>query len=186
MVTVDNNQSFFLALQRRPGDSIFIDISKLSIAEGYIPHSLMEIDSFTIHFTVDEIKKSIKEANIAEAEYEEGSLVIQDSGKHKPLKVLDKSYVDEFNLDIFLKEHLGNKELMNNISYKFGNIVQNEQISEQFKVGVKTNNIEILLNIIFNIDYLLQRKFMIYLINIYHNKKDKKDIKQELKRDKAA
>lgn len=183
---LENNQIFFLALQRRPGDYVFIDISKLTLANGYNPNSLMEIDSFTMHFTTNEIKKAISEANIIEPEYEEGTLVIQDNNKHKPLKVLDKNYIDEFVLDTFLKENLENKELMNNIAYKFRYIVQNESIAEQFKTGVKTFNLGILLNIIFSLDYLLQRKFMVYLINVYHNKKDKRTKKNELKRDKAA
>ena len=48
-------QKHFLALMDRPGDYVLIDISKLDIAGGYQPNTLVELDTFTMSFSKDEI-----------------------------------------------------------------------------------------------------------------------------------
>lgn len=187
MRVMDTEQKFFLAVLKRPGDYKFIDVSKLKISNGYNPNSLAEIDSFTMDFSIEEIMKSIKEANIVGTDYLEGKLVIQDNQKHKPLKVIDKEYVSDFRIDKFLKERISNKSLMNNIAYKLNTLVEDKNLVETFKEGIKTNNLMMALNAIFQINYPVQRKFMIYLIDIYHKEQERKeDKKKELIRDKAA
>lgn len=186
MKTIDNKQMYFLALQRMPGDYKFIDISKLNISRGFNSCLLEEIDSFTMCFSIEEIMSSIIEANIVEPAYQAGTLVIQDNQKHSPLKVIDKTYLSDFNIELFLKKHLNNKSLMNNIAYKLSAIIMDEEISANFKNAILSGNVQLAINIIFQIEYNVQRKFMIYLIDLYHKELEKKKPSQELIRDKAA
>lgn len=86
-------QKHFLALMDRPGDYVFIDISKLDISNGYQPETLMELDTFTMSFTKDEIIAAVKRANIADQKFINGSLVIQDNQKHKPIQVIDRDFM---------------------------------------------------------------------------------------------
>ncbi|MDE6284938.1 MAG: hypothetical protein K2M17_04260 [Bacilli bacterium] len=185
-MTIEQGNKYFLTLQRMPGDTIFIDISKLSIAEGEDPISLGEIDAFTMKHTNEEIMAAIDEANIVNPVYLNGELVIQDNGKHNPLQVLTKEYVGDFNIETFLREKIGDKSFINNISFKLGTLLKDPIVVERFKNGAYENNIRLMLLIIFSLSYPTQRKFIIYLIDLYHKELKNKPTNFELKRDRAA
>ncbi len=180
-----DEQKHFLALMKQPGNYNFIDISKLDIASGYRPQSLADIDSFTMHFTKEEIKKSINRANIISAQYIEGKLVIQDNQKHNPLTVLDKSYYDNFRIDLFLEEKMDNKNDTNKIIQKFNSIVREKEKNESFKFAILNHNLDLAVDILFNLEYLQLRKIMIYLIDLRNKEKNLSAV-QELKRDKTT
>lgn len=178
-------QKHFLALMDRPGDYVFIDIPKLDIALGYEPNSLEELDSFTMSFTKDEILESIKRANIADARYLNGTLVIQDNQKHNPIEVIDRDYYGDFRIDLFLKEKMPNKNANNMIVNKFNALVNGNELVNNFKLAMRLNNLSEALNILFSLPYLIQRKFMIYVIDWQKQEKELEH-SQELIRDKAA
>ena len=178
-------QKHFLALMDRPGDCLLIDISKLDIANGYQPNNLAELDTFTMCFGTPEILASIKRANIADERYLNGTLVIQDNQKHKPLPVIDRDFYDNFRIDIFLKDHTVDKNVLNMIINKFGSFVKDEDILEKFKIAMRSNNINQALEVVFSIPYLEMRKFIVYLIELRNEEKVKVK-KRELIRDKAA
>ena len=110
-VKKQEEQKHFLSLMARIGDYVFIDISKLDIANGYYPSSLADIDSFTMHFSVDEIMNSIKRANLASNKYLNGTLVIEDNQKHNPIIVIDKDFYNNFRIDLFLSEKMNKKRI---------------------------------------------------------------------------
>lgn len=178
-------QKFFLALLARIGDYSFIDIRKLDISRGYTPNNLADIDSFTMYFSKTEIIESIKRANLVSDKYLNGSLVIQDNQKHKPLDVIDKDYYNNFRIDLYIKEKLDNKQEANNIINKFRSISKDESTWNSFAFAVKNKNLDLIIDILFNLPYLSLRKFMIYLIN-ERNKELAIEKNQELIRDKAA
>lgn len=181
------DQKYFLALQRMPGDTIFIDISKLSIAHGFNSTVLAELDAFTMSYTTTEIVDAIHDANIVDPMYLNGTLVIQDNEKHNPLKVIDKDYVGRFNIESFLKEKASNKAVLNNIAYKLGTLVDDSVVVDCFKSAARMNNFDLVFQILFSLPYLVQRKFMIYLIDMYHKEEEKRGkTNYELIRDKAA
>lgn len=177
-------QKYFLALQRRPGDSIFIDIARLPMSNGISTTQLAEIDIFTMQYTIEQIIKAIQDANIANPLYIEGQLIIQDNSRHT-FKLIDKDYIGQFNIESFLKGYSSNKEIMNNIAYKFGTLINDIVISERFKTAAKEGNIALMLQMIFSISYITQRKLMIFLIDIYHKEEQKKQGLERV-RDKAA
>lgn len=176
-------QKHFLALMSRPGDYVFIDISKLDIANGYNPSNLGEIDSFTMHFNIDEIMESIKRANVVSQNYLEGILVIADNQKHNPLDVIDKKYYNNFQINEFLSSKLSNKMFINNIVNKFGSICNDQK--ENFNNALKENNINKAIDILFSMPYLKLRKYMMYLVDL-RNKEIQEEKMKELTRDKAA
>ena len=178
-------QKHFLALMDRPGDYVLIDVSRLSIAKGFSPNSLMELDSFTMSFSKEEILSSIKEANIANEKYLNGKLVIQDNQKHKPIEVIDRDFYNDFRIDIFLKEHISDKAVLNNIVNKFMAFVKDSDVTNNFKNALKNGDLFSACNLLFDLPYLLQRKFIVYAIE-FRNAEIKKEKEQELIRDKAA
>ena len=175
--------NYFLALEKRPGDTKFIDIQRLSISSGFDPKTLNLIDSFTMNFTIEELKKAILDDNLVENDYLKGRLVIQDNFKKHTLEVIDKNLIKDFNLYNYLKERINNKELINNIIYKLKNIINDEEIITNLKQAQEDQDIVSMVNIITSIDYFAQRKFIVYLLHIYLKEQDKN---QERIRDKAA
>lgn len=178
-------QKHFLSLMARIGDYTFIDISKLDIANGYNPYSLADIDSFTMHFSKEEIIASIKRANLVSDKYLNGTLVIADNQKHNPVEVIDKEFYNTFRIDLYLMEIMQNKVKSNNIINKFGSICKDKIICDSFTLAIKSSNLDLAIDILFNLPYLSMRKFMIYLIT-YRNNELKKIKIQERIRDKAA
>lgn len=178
-------QKHFLALMDRPGDYLLIDISKLDIANGYQPNNLAELDTFTMYFDASEILDAIKRANIADERYINGTLVIQDNQKHKPLPVIDRDFYDNFRIDLFLKEHLDDKNVLNMIINKFGSYVKDEEVLAKFKSAMRSGNIVQASEVVFSVPYLEMRKFIVYLVEL-RNKEKEKIKEQELIRDKAA
>ena len=178
-------QKHFLALMDRPGDCIFVDISKLDIANGYQPNNLAELDTFTMYFSTPEIIEAIKRANIADERYINGTLVIQDNQKHKPLPIIDRDFYDNFRIDLFLKDHMDDKNTMNMIINKFGSFIKDEEVLAKFKDAIRSNNVTQALEVVFSMPYLTIRKFIVYLIELRDQEKEKMK-EQELIRDKAA
>ena len=180
-----NEQRHFLALMYRPGDYAYIDISKLDIASGYSPILLQDIDSFTMHYTKNEIMAAIIGANIVSSKYLSGSLVISDNQKHNPIEVIDKDFYNNFQIDKYLLSKLNDKNAINTIINKFRAINKDEEINQKFSEALKSGNIIDVLDILFNIPYLDLRKMIIYLIEL-KQKEENIDKKKELIRDKAA
>lgn len=178
-------QRHFLALLDRPGDFVLIDISRLDIANGYHPNTLAELDTFTMYFSRQEILEAIKRANIAEQRYLNGNLVVQDNQKHKPIPVIDRDFYDNFRIDLFLKDKMGDKNTANKLINKLGAWVKDSKVLNDFKLAILTNNLDDVCDIIFNLPYLVQRKYIIYLLE-WRNKDREIEQKQELIRDKAA
>lgn len=181
----NEEQKHFLALMDRPGDSIYIDISKLDISKGFESVDLGDIDSFTMHFSKDEILESIRRANIVSEKYLNGTLVIQDNQKHKPLPVIDKELCDGFQLDAYLKEKELDKMAINTIINKFRVICEDEVARDSFINYLKSGNIELAINVLFSLPYLSIRKLVLYLIEM-RNKERMQEKVQERIRDKAA
>ena len=180
-----DEQKHFLSLMARVGDYIFIDIHKLDIAEGYNAYSLMDIDSFTMHFSKEEILASIKKSNLVSEKYLNGRLVIADNQKHNPLEVIDKEFYENFRIDFYLSEILKNKVKTNDVINKFRSICKDEHIASSFSMAIKNNNLSLAMDIIFSIPYLNLRKFIIYLVE-KKNKEIEEVKNKERIRDKAV
>ena len=184
-VKKQEEQKHFLSLMARIGDYVFIDISKLDIANGYYPSSLADIDSFTMHFSVDEIMNSIKRANLASNKYLNGSLVIEDNQKHNPITVIDKDFYNNFRIDLFLSEKMKNKNALNNILNKFRAICKDKVIEDSFILAIKNNNLDLAVDILFNLPYITLRKFIVYLIELRNKELEELKNKERI-RDKTA
>ena len=146
---------------------------------------LQDIDAFTMGFSKEEIISSIRRANIADESYLNGKLVIQDNQKHNPLTVIDKEFYDNFNIFEYLKSKVNDKNKLNTIINKFNAIVKDERINKDFKDYLKSGNMDIALNVLFNLPYLTIRKFMVYLLDERMKEKEL-ELEVELIRDKAA
>lgn len=156
-------EKYFLTLRIQKGQEARIDISLLDIAKGYYPQSLKEIDIFTLNLTKNELLKEIDKANIAD-KYLEGDLCITSTKNIKPMPVLTKDYVNNFNIYNYLLENITNKKLMNNLINKFQNYENNENIIMNLKNNINNGNAIETFKIINNLDYIYQRKLLCYLI----------------------
>ena len=150
---------YFLTLRYQKGNEVIIDISLLEVAKGFYPRTLEEIDDFTLNFTEEEILKEIEKANIA-GDFLDGLLCITDNHKHKPLPVLTKDYVNNFNIYNYLKENINNKILMNKLVNKY----QNYSEDKDFKEAIKMQNVNEAFTLINKLPYFKRRKLLCYLI----------------------
>ena len=62
-------------------------------------------------------------------------------------------------------------------------IVKDEVVANKFKNALKSYNIDEAIDIVFNIDYLMQRRFIVYLIE-YRDKERELEKEKELIRDR--
>lgn len=178
-------QKHFLSLMARIGDYMFIDISKLDIANGYNPYNLADIDSFTMHFSKNDILSSIRRANLVSDKYLNGDLVIADNQKHNPIDVIDKELYNNFRIDLYLNEIVKNKVKLNNVLNKFRSVCKDKIIENSFVLAIKNNNFDLAVDILFNLPYLYLRKFIIYLLNERNTELEKIKLQERI-RDKAA
>lgn len=178
-------QKHFLSLMARVGDYIFIDISKLDIANGYNPYNLADIDSFTMHFSKNDILSSIRRANLVSDKYLNGNLVIADNQKHNPIDVIDKELYNNFRIDLYLNEIVKNKVKLNNVLNKFRSVCKDKTIENSFVLAIKNNNFDLAVDVLFNLPYLYLRKFIIYLLNERNTELEKIKLQERI-RDKAA
>ena len=74
---------------------------------------------------------------------------------------------------------------MNNIINKFRSICNNKVIEDSFVLAIKNENLDLAIDILFNLPYLTLRKFIIYLINERNKELEMLNIQERI-RDKAA
>ena len=156
------DRKYFLTLRVQKGREAKIDLSLLEGARGFNSTDLRIIDQFTLNFTYNELMQEIIKANIADA-YLTGELCITDNQNHRPLKVLTKDYVKDFNIFKYINENINNKKIMNNIVNKFHNYSE-EKMYNTFKTAVKEENRDVIFTLLNNLEYLDLRKLLCYLI----------------------
>ena len=138
-----------------------------------------------MHFSKEEILSSIKRANLVSDKYLNGKLVIADNQKHNPIDVIDKEFYNNFRIDLYLNETTKNKVKLNNILNKFRSICKDKVIEDSFIMAIKNNNLDLAVDILFNLPYLTLRKFIIYLLNERNSELEKTKMQERI-RDKAA
>lgn len=173
---------YFLTLRIQKGQEVKIDLSQMSIMNGYVPTTLEDIDNVTLNFTKDELLKEIDKENLAGV-YINGSLCITDSANHRPLPVLTKDYVNDFNIFNYVSVNINNKNLMSNLNNKCQNLIATEEEKEKFKNAIHEANINAIFEGIKALSYEAKRELVCYVIDNI----SKKQVKgKERKLDKAA
>ncbi len=150
--------NYFLVLEKRPKDFMPININIIARDNSHIYSSLQNIDEFTRKYTSDEIKDMIKENNLVTDDYLEGNLCVINENKYR-YKLFTKDV--NMSMDTFLLDNIKNKQIMN----KFVNIYlkyTNDNINE-LKEAIKNGHINIILQILFNLDYETIRNIYFYL-----------------------
>ena len=74
---------------------------------------------------------------------------------------------------------------MNMIINKFGSFIKDDATIQNFKEAMRNNNIAAACDVLFNVPYLNMRKFVVYLLELRDQEREKVQEK-ELIRDKAA
>jgi hypothetical protein len=181
-----NNVSYYLILEKRPGDYNVIDISKLDICREEVSNDLTYIDFFTCRFTEDEIKSSIARSNIVREDYLDGSLKVISNDNHK-LRALTKD-IYQIIINRVSKGSDINRDLKNRLfSYYKKTIMYNlddnytDEKIESFKDALRDNDFDNIFNVINNLPYLRSRE-MYFLI--YDDELKRKEVaKRSLKAD---
>lgn len=68
---------------------------------------------------------------------------------------------------------MADKNFINMIINKFGSIVKDDKISQAFKISLGTEDLMDACNVLFNLPYLVQRKFIVYLIELRNVEREK-------------
>lgn len=176
------NIIYFLTLRIQKGQETRIDLSQMRVSQGFNPISLEDLDAFTLNFTKDELLKEIDNDNLA-GEYINGTLCITDNQNHRPLPVLTKDYVGDFNIFNYITVNIHNKNLMSNLNNKYQNLMMNDIVKEKFKNAIHEENIDGIFEGIRELEYIHQRELVCYIIDSLSKKQDQG---KERKLDKAA
>ena len=146
-------QKHFLSLMARIGDYIFIDISKLDIANGYNPYNLADIDSFTMHFSKEELLSSIKRANLVSDKYLNGKIEKFDNNDIEIIFSTDfgnlNRNVNKVEMCVQLSKKALNENLINSEQY-YDRIQHIVDYTEENDIVVNSNDLVILNNILNN------------------------------------
>lgn len=145
--------NYFLALEKRIGDYNIIDINKLDICDNNYMPDIASIDMFTSKYTIDEIRESIKRANMVKYDYLVGDFKIVSDKKHRlPILTKDKYEIirDFQNNDMEISKDFKNKlygsykkiidknfkdsEFKNNMLDKFNTVLKDGNKKEIFKL----------------------------------------------------
>ena len=78
-----------------------------------------------------------------------------------------------------------NKNALNNILNKFRAICKDKVIEDSFILAIKNNNLDLAVDILFNLPYITLRKFIVYLIELRNKELEELEIQERI-RDKAA
>ena len=143
---------YYLVLEKRPGDYNLVDINKLDICNFYVANTISAIDNFTLNFSEDEIKESIKRSNMVQLDYLEGQLKIVSDAKHN-LKIITKDIFakvlefqndKEFNRDLknkifgsykkVIEKVFSDSNFINGLLTRFKNILKTNDKIEMFKI----------------------------------------------------
>ncbi len=150
--------NYFLVLEKRPKDFMPINIGILTKDDLHNYTSLQSIDDFTRKYLEEDIKKMIKDNNLVTEDYLEGKLWVINENKYR-YKLFTKDV--NMSLDTFLLENIDNKQIMN----KFTNIYlkySNDNI-ERLKEAIKNKEVNVILQILFTLDYEKIRNIYFYL-----------------------
>lgn len=162
--------NYYLAFEKRPGDYKLIYINELDICNAIVSNDIASIDSFTLQYSEEEIKNSIRRSNTIPSDYMIGRLRIISDHKHN----LDVMYKDIYST--LKKVQISDEELTRDFKNKlFGayrKVVANtfndvdfiKGLLNRFKIALNNGNKEEIFNIIEEIPYRRCREiyFMIY------------------------
>ena len=164
------NIKYFLVLEKRPGDYVYIDINRLDICNRNINNELAIIDGFTSQFSEADLRESIIRSNMASSDYLDGNLKIISDAKHN-LKVLTKdiydNVMDVVNGNIILNKNMKNKlfsVFKNIIDKNFDDLDVKDHVVNEFKKILKDGTIEEVFKYINLLPYIKCRPiyFMLY------------------------
>ena len=149
---------YYLAVETKPKNYFPIDLSNLSISNGFTSFQLAELDSFTLKFTKKDIMDSIKEANLLEIEDNMPLVIIyHEKEMVRKTEVLTKDI--QFDLWQDIHQNFENKLYLN----KIYNFLHKKIDDEDFNKLKKSLNEDVFLNEINHLPYMIQRKLYFYL-----------------------
>ncbi len=170
-----NNIKYYLALERRLGDYVLIDISKLDIARTNVENDIAAIDSFTCHYSESEIKESIIRSNMA-SNYIDGNLKVISDAKHN-LRILSKV---EYNviMDIQNNNEVIDREFKNKIFGAYKKCVEHtfsdkefiKRLLDDFKEILNTDDKDSMFRKIGELPYRKGRSIYFYIYDEYKRK----------------
>lgn len=151
--------NFHLVLEQKPGDFMPIDINILLNNDiNYL--NLLNIDSFTKKYLENEILIMIRDNNIVPSSYLNGKLqIINDKKFRYPVIYKDTN----FTIDTFFESYIDDKQMMNkflNIYLKYND---NKDLIQKY---IDKKDIESILNVLYNLDYVTLRKIYFYLLSL--------------------
>ncbi len=109
---------YHLIIERQPGDFKVINIEDLGNKTDITLSSLVNIDTFTAKFTLEELKKLIEEKNVVPTDYLDGEIrLIRDVNKKNTSrhKVIYSDTFKDFDLSKLLEDNITDKAFCNKI-----------------------------------------------------------------------
>lgn len=149
---------YYLAVEIKPKNYFPINLLDLNVKNSITTNKLEELDKFTLEYTKEEIMNLIKDANVAELEYDTPLIIIYyEKNDVRKIPVLTKDL--KFDIWDYLRENYQNKLVLN----KIDNFLKNRLDEKTFNEIKSSKNIDEYLINISNIPYEEVRKLYFYL-----------------------
>ncbi len=184
---------YLLVYEKRPGDSMPVNISFFD-DNKYDYNHIENIDTFTKKYTEDELYNIVLNSNTIGSDYLSGNIYIMENNK-KRLKVIFKDTLNDFDLILFLKNNINDKQVLNVLYNKYTSLlggidnelknglkdilkveVINSKEDEKELTKIKLTHILYYIN---NLPYVKRRELELYLSQ--YNDEKSKDINPKVK-----
>lgn len=179
--------NFYLVIQKRPGEYIYIDINSLDISDGTVQKDLKSIDYFTSKYSLQELRDSVIRSNMVDLD---GELrIVSDARRRHNLPVYTRDiYNDLFPIVTGVNEM--DHVLKGRIHDAFYNVVKNifddegfiKNILKRFKEALDNNCINEVFNLINELPYDKARNIYFVIYRVISNRKNNINESQKLQR----
>ncbi len=149
--------TYYLAVETKPNNYFPINLIDLNLIPKNTTTKLEELDKFTLNYTIEELRKAIKESNILDID-DNMPLVIIYNEKHATRKINVLTKDISFDMWKYIKDNFSNKNFLN----KVYNFLQNKT-STNLSAIKNPQDIKEYISNLAKLPYPVTRKLYFYL-----------------------
>lgn len=162
-----DNPACLLAIEEKPNSFLPFSIQDLGFSYPNSVHTLSEMDLFISIYGEAEIKNILMNANVFPVEALSGDLIIlyiDEKNKKRKLPIIPAEYYSNYNLIVLLNENAHDKDFINRIINKINNLKEVDEVRENLKNALSTNDFNLFMQIFGSLSYFLQRNMYLYIV----------------------
>lgn len=178
----NDNFSCLLAIEEKHNSYLPINLKDIDINDYPEVLSLAYIDTLTTTYNIEDIKESIKKANVVPTESLDKDLVIIAPGIKRKFKIITKDMLENYDFTKIIYQNINNKDFVNRIINKLRNLGLNDDLIYYLKLG----EIDKFLTNFNELPYVIQRNLYLYIISSLDKENKNIRIRNRNTKDKVA